>query len=252
MTAKISRSEYPRKMRLLLLWIALADFPLVRTLELKGTTHHVQGIDFDDTHLWVTSVDRTAKKGYLHEFALPSGELRRTVEVGKGERFHPGGMARDGESLWIPTAEYRRESSATIEKRNARTLELEMQFEVADHIGCIAAGDGVLVGGNWDSRMFYVWDKQGKLLRKVENPTGNGYQDLKFAEGRLVGGGLLPGRAGAIDWMEWPSLKLARRIEAGQTSRGVPYTNEGMAVRGNRLMLLPEDGPSRLFEFGLR
>src|SRR6185369_14676899 len=64
MTAKISRSEYPRKMRLLLLWIALADFPLVRTLELKGTTHHVQGIDFDDSRLWVTSVDRTAKKGY--------------------------------------------------------------------------------------------------------------------------------------------------------------------------------------------
>jgi hypothetical protein len=240
-------------MRLLLLWLALSDLPLLKTIELKGTTHHVQGIDLDaeGTRLWVTSVDRAAKKGYLHEFSLPSGELRRTVEVGVGERFHPGGIALDGESLWIPVAEYRRDSSATIQRRNARTLELEGQFEVADHIGCVAAGAEGLIGGNWDSRIFYVWDRSGKLLRKVENPTPNGYQDLKFAGGQLVGGGLLPGKVGAIDWMEWPSLKLVKRMEAGKTSRDVPFTNEGMAVRGDRLWLLPEDGPSRLFEFGL-
>jgi hypothetical protein len=240
-------------MRLLLLWLALSDLPLLKTIELKGTTHHVQGIDLDaeGTRLWVTSVDRAAKKGYLHEFSLPSGELRRTVEVGVGERFHPGGIALDGESLWIPVAEYRRDSSATIQRRNARTLELEGQFEVADHIGCVAAGAEGLIGGNWDSRIFYVWDRSGKLLRKVENPTPNGYQDLKFAGGQLVGGGLLPGRVGAIDWLEWPSLKLVKRMEAGKTSRDVPFTNEGMAVRGDRLWLLPEDGPSRLFEFGL-
>jgi hypothetical protein len=239
-----------------MLWLvaaALSDLPLVKLIDLKGTTHHVQGIDLDaeGTRLWVTSVDRAGKKGYLHEFALPSGELRRTVEVGAGERFHPGGMAWDGESLWIPVAEYRRESSATIQKRNAKTLELEAQFEVADHIGCVAAGPEGLIGGNWDSRIFYVWDRSGKLLRKVANPTPNGYQDLKFAGGRLVGGGLLPGKVGAIDWMEWPSLKLVKRMEAGITSRMVPFTNEGMAVRGDRLWLLPEDGPSRLFEFKL-
>jgi len=236
-------------MRLLLLWIALADLPLVRTLELKGTTHHVQGIDLDETRLWVTSVDREARKGYLHEFALPSGELRRTVDVGVADQFHPGGLARDGESLWIPVAEYRRESTATIQRRNARTLELEAQFAVADHIGCIAAGPDFLIGGNWDSRTFYVWDKSGKLLRKVPNPTPNGYQDLKWVDRGVVAGGLLPGKVGAIDWLEWPSLKLLRRVDAGKTSRGVPYTNEGLAARGDRLWLLPEDGPSRLFEF---
>ncbi len=48
-----------------------------------------------------------------------------------------------------------------------------------------------------------------------------------------------------------PSLKLIRRITLGLTSRAVPYTNEGMALRGNRLLLLPEDSPSRLFEFRL-
>jgi len=227
----------------------LGDQAPVSTIELKGKTHHVQGIDLDATGLWVTSVDPDAKKGYLHEFALPSGELRRTVEVGAGDRYHPGGMALDGESLWLPVAEYRRESSAIIQRRNGKTLELEMQFEVADHIGCVAAGPDFVVGGNWDSRLFYVWDKKGKLLRKVENPTGNGYQDLKFVNGKLVGGGLLPGKVGAVDWLEWPSFRLEKRVTAGRTDRGVPYTNEGMAVRGDRLFLLPEDGPSRLFEF---
>ena len=57
-------------------------------------------------------MDKDARKGYLLEFAMQSGELRQKVEVGMGERFHPGGMARDGESLWLPVAEYRRDIEA--------------------------------------------------------------------------------------------------------------------------------------------
>src|SRR5690348_16857108 len=77
--------KYPRGMRVMFFLLAaagLGDLPLVRTVTLSGTTHHVQGIDFDETRLWVTSVDPAARKGYLHEFSLPGGELRRTVEVG--------------------------------------------------------------------------------------------------------------------------------------------------------------------------
>jgi hypothetical protein len=36
---------------------------------------------------------------------------------------------------------------------------------------------------------------------------------------------------------------------AAAVSRGVPYTSEGMAIRGDRILLLPEDSPSRLFQF---
>ena len=56
---------------------------------------------------------------------------------------------------------------------------------------------------------------------------------------------------GAIDWIDLDRLRLLRRVTAGKTDRGVRYTNEGMAVRGDRLYLLPEDGPSRLFVFDL-
>jgi len=60
---------------------------------------------------------------------------------------------------------------------------------------------------------------------KVPNPTTNAYQDIKFVDGRLVASGLFPGRTGAIDWLDYPSLRLIRRVTVGQTSRGVPTTS---------------------------
>lgn len=222
-------------------------------IPLKGTVHHVQGIDLDGNTLWVTSVDSSARKGYLHEFVLPSGEHRRTAEIQDGARFHPGGLATGGASVWIPVAEYKRNSSTVIQRRNRNTLELESQFEVADHIGCLAVRGDVLVGGNWDSRDWYVWDSKGTLQRKIANASGNAYQDIKFDGNELVGGGLLlADRTGAIDWLEFPSLKLATRLLTGKTDRGHPLTREGLAVRNGRLYLLPEDGPSRLFVFDLK
>jgi len=230
---------------------AQSGLTLVRTVDLEGESHHVQGIALDATRLWVTAVDKDQKKGYLQEFSTSTGKRLRTVDVTAGERYHPGGMSADGDSLWLPVAEYRRASSAFIQKRSARTLELEFQFEVNDHIGCVAVTPDAIIGANWDSRDFYIWDKSGHLQRKVPNPTPNGYQDIKFVNGGLVASGLLPGKNGAIDWLDYPSLHLARRIDLGKTSRGIPYTNEGMAVRGDRIYLLPEDSASRLFEFRL-
>ena len=66
-----------------------------------------------------------------------------------------------------------------------------------------------------------------------------------------MGGGVRSREEGAIDWLDPATLTLARRITAGRTGRGVLYTNEGMAIRGGKLYLLPEDGPSRLFVYRL-
>lgn len=234
-------------------WAAVsqADLTLVRTLDLEGDTHHVQGIDLGDERLWVSSVDKESRQGYLQEFSTATGKLLRSATLAEGERFHPGGMSSDGKSLWIPVAEYRRHSTSVIQKRNLRSLELEFSFTVDDHIGCLAVTPTELIGGNWDSREFYVWDHQGRLLRKVANPTPNGYQDMKYFDGKLVAAGLLPRKTGAIDWLDAGSFRLLQRVPIGQTSRGVPFTNEGMALRGDQLFLLPEDAPSRLFQFRL-
>lgn len=50
-----------------------------------------------------------------------------------------------------------------------------------------------------------------------------------------------------IDWLALENYRLLRRDEMGLTSRGVPFTNEGMTYRSGKLYLLPEDDPSRLF-----
>jgi hypothetical protein len=227
------------------------ELSLLRVLELKGRTHHVQGIDSNAQRLWVTSVDTPNRKGFLHQFSLTTGDLERAIEIQDGDRFHPGGIAADMTSLWIPVAEYRANSTSTIQRRSKRTLKLESQFSVSDHIGCVAFTPEFLIGANWDSREFYVWTHEGNLIRKLANTTANAYQDMKYDSGRLVASGLLPDHTGAIDWLEFPSMKLLRRIMPGKTDRGAVFTREGMSVRGNQLLLLPEDGPSRLFVFRL-
>jgi len=244
----------------LLLAQSLDRLPLLRVIELKGNTYHVQGIEAGPDRLWVTSVDKATQSGYLHEFAIPGGDMIRQVKLQDGLRYHPGGIAGTEESLWIPIAEYRAQSTSIIQRRNKRTLAIEKQFAVDDHIGCIAVHDGVLIGGNWDTRELYFWDANGKLLRKEKNPVANAVQDMKVIGGALVGSGLLASRpqgdskadrSGAIDWLNPVTLQPLRRLTAGKTSRGEPFTREGMAIRGDELMLLPEDEPSRLFVFRL-
>jgi uncharacterized protein DUF6454 len=231
---------------------SLDDLPLLRVIELQGKTYHVQGIEADADRLWVTSVDRGTQSGYLQEFSLPEGKLIREVKVEDGARYHPGGISGAGESLWVPVAEYRANSTSVIQKRSKRTLAIEKQFEAQDHIGCVAVRGDTLIGGNWDSRDLYFWNTDGKLLRKVPNPTQTGFQDMKAVGEMLVGSGGFPGGIGSIEWIDLPTLKPIKRITVGKTDRGDSFTREGMLIRGDELMLLPEDSSSRLFVFRLK
>ena len=222
-----------------------------RELVLRADTHHVQGIDTDGVRLWVTAVDAAARKGYLFEFSLEDGSLTRSVELQDGDRFHPGGLTTDADSIWIPIAEYRAKSTAVIQRRDKRTLALMSQFTVADHIGCVAVTPEYVIGGNWDSKEFYVWNHEGNLVRKVASQTGNAYQDLKFVSGKVVGSGTLTGRQGAVDWLELPAFQLSERKLVGNTEKGQPFTREGMTLFKGKLWFLPEDNKSRLFAFPL-
>ena len=219
----------------------------LRVIRLTSKTAHVQGIDTDGKRLWVTSVDRAVQKGWLQEFSLPEGHLERSVEVQDGDRYHPGGIAADEDHIWLPVAEYRRQSTAVIQQRSKPTLELESEFHVSDHIGCVAVNAGQITGGNWDSLDFYVWDHQGRLVRKTSNSSGNSYQDMKIRKDRLVASGTLSRGVAAIDWLDLSSFGLQRRVLPGNTDRGLPLTREGMTTFGNEIWLLPEDGDSRLF-----
>ena len=229
----------------------LDDLRALTPNTLLADTHHVQGIEVQRKTLWLSSVDIKTQRGHLFRFNRKTGKLIRSTEVQQSERYHPGGISRDGASLRIPVAEYRPNSTAGIQKRDAKTLALQSEFRADDHIGAIAVTPEGLIGANWDAQQFYVWTKSGRLLRKIANPTGLAIQDMKFANGELIASGLFKDGSGAILWLEWPSLRELRRINAGKTSLGVAFTHEGFAVYGRTLFLLPEDNPSRLFQFEL-
>jgi hypothetical protein len=224
---------------------------LEKTLNLAGTLYHVQGVELDADHIWVTSVDTNRHKGFLHQFNRASGAFERQVEVTDGIRFHVGGFSIKGNSIWLPVAEYRPNSSAVIQERDKTTLKLKHEFRVADHLGCLAVTPEGLLAGNWGSRRFYLFSRDGRQLKVLQNPEANQYQDIKFQRNHLVASGIFSHTSGAVDWLRWPSLKLDRRLKSGLTDRGVLFTEEGMAAHSNDLYLLPEDGPSRLFHLRL-
>ncbi|WP_157466477.1 DUF6454 family protein [Edaphobacter aggregans] len=241
-------------------WTSQVAWPAVKGVEgarledvqaMQGTLYHVQGIALDKEHIWVTSVDTEHKRGYVHQFNRATHKFERQVDVTQGKDFHPGGLSVSGDSLWVPVAKYRPNSSAVLLELDKRTLAVKRRISVKDHLGCVAVTPDGLVAGNWGSRRFYVFDHEGRQTRVIKNHSLNQYQDLKFAGGMLVASGKLTWKTGSVDWYAWPSMKKVRSLRAGVTDHGRLYTEEGMAIEGKDLYLLPEDGPSRLFHFVL-
>lgn len=231
---------------------------LLGTLELEGELFHVQGLELDSRRIWVTSVDQENRKGYIHEFDRFTGKLLRRLELTDGARYHPGGISISGRSIWIPVAELKPKSSAILVEVDADSLRIRRKIHVADHLGCVAASGRTLVAGNWDSELLYIFDLSSNApVRTVPNPSSTRHQDMKFVDGQLVAGGSLTLWSGAVDWIDWPTMKLKRTLRAGAIGpvrplgRGGPYTGEGMAIEGRDLYVVPEDGPSRLFHFRL-
>lgn len=221
------------------------------TIAIQADLEHVQGIDVRGNRLWISSVEREKRRGLVHRIELPTGKPAARVEVHDGDRYHPGGMSLDGDSIWVPVAEYKPHSSAEVQRRDAESLQWQESFTVDDHIGCVAVAADRVIGGNWDSEIFYEWDRRGREIARKPRRTATRYQDLKMDGELLAATGNLEGPHGAIDWLSPQTMKLQRRILAGETDRGVRFTNEGMALDEDKLYLLPEDGPSRLFVFRL-
>src|SRR5579871_3967352 len=70
--------------------LAVAHLTPAATVILHGSVFHVQGVDVDADFIYVTSVDKDGKRGYLHKFTR-DGALVKMIELTDGARFHPGG-----------------------------------------------------------------------------------------------------------------------------------------------------------------
>lgn len=173
---------------------------------LNFDTHHPQGMTRVGERWFMTSVESIDRakgigKGYLFEFT-DQGKLLRTLELGDGPMYHPGGIDFDGKHIWVCVAEYRPDSNSVIYRVDPDTLGYEEVFRFHDHLGGIVAipTRNELIAVSWGSRRFYKWktDTKGNVINPDKplmqrNPSHFiDYQDGQWIKGTdfLIMGGL--------------------------------------------------------------
>ncbi|MDR0136584.1 DUF6454 family protein [Metabacillus idriensis] len=170
-------------------------------VDLQFNTYHPQGMTKIGDLYYMSSVeiiekpvkytqprdgyDRTPGKGIGHLFVFnQQGKLLKDIKLGEGDMYHPGGIAFDGESIWVSVAEYRPNSESIIYKLDQKKLEPKEMFRTNDHIGGILrdGNKGKLKAVSWGSRTFYEFDQKGNILSKTNNPSHFiDYQDCESA-----------------------------------------------------------------------
>ena len=230
---------------------------LVDELPLRFDAHHPQGMARVDDTWWVSTVDIDGRRGWVLAIDADGDEIER-VAVGDDVRYHPGGMDFDGTALWIASAEYRPDSTASI-IRLVPGAAPEHVFDVADHVGAVArcGPTGDLVGWSWGSRRFFRWTVEGSLVRTETNPSFFvDHQDCQWlSSGHLLCGGVAavslangPGWLGGIGLLDADTLRMAREVPfplyptpSGRVGTHNPIWSE---VIGDQLIvhLLPDDG----------
>ena len=177
---------------------------------------------------------------------------------------HPGGFDVDSEGrFWIPlsTSDARGPSlvcRVTIAPDQPLAMcRSETVFRVDDHIGAMCCLGDLIVGANWDTRHVYIWNTDGTEQRRIErrqlfdggSEWALAVQDWKHFDrdghSWTIAGGLdKSGSApqATIQWIDLVKRDVMQTFRFGEML-GVtrPITNEGLAVRGDTLFLLPED-----------
>lgn len=159
-------------------------------IDLQFNAYHTQGMTKIGDLYYMSSVeiiektvkydkpkdgyDRTPGKGVGHLFVFDKqGKLLNDIRLGEGNMYHPGGIAFDGKSIWVPVAEYRPNSRSIVYKINPKNMKAEEVFRFDDHLGGIVRDEksGKLTGVSWGSRKFFQWNDEYKLTSEIENPS---------------------------------------------------------------------------------
>ena len=170
----------------------------VASIPVRFKTFHPQGmVKIGDT-FFVSSVEvrnRDTGEGTGHLFRIDNtGNLLTDLKLGEGPIYHPGGIDYDGQSIWVPVAEYRPDSRSIVYRVDPKTMKANEVLRFADHIGAIVhnTDDDTLHGVSWGSRRFYRWTlgRDGTVTNGTTPPerlrTFNtshylDYQDCKYA-----------------------------------------------------------------------
>lgn len=248
----------------------------VQKLSLAFPTYHPQGLALVGDKIFMSSVeileptvkypkpvdgfDRTPGKGVGHVLVMDrQGKLIKDIKVGEGTVYHPGGIDFDGESVWVPVAEYRPNSQAFVYRIDPTTFAVTKEFHVADHIGGVVRDqvNGEVHGVSWGSRTLYSWTVKGDQRSKQANPSHLlDYQDCAYAAGRkqicsgvtgLAGPGAGSYELGGLALLDLRDNRILHEVPfpyfstAGHSATRNPVALE---VTGStmRLFAAPDDG----------
>ena len=97
-------------------------------------------------------------------------------ETWSGVLDHPGGFDSDGQNLWIPISQSRRDGQTMIRKFSIRSLiekgdaTATQIITINDHIGAIAVSHSPkrLFGTNWDTLLTYEFSLDGNAVQNYE------------------------------------------------------------------------------------
>jgi len=258
--------------------LVYADAEKLPNFEIDGEPAriHTQGIYLTSRSLYVTGrLERKPKQALLLRFDRANLRLleslditpdANTKDVGKNRLDHPGGFDYDGTCFWIPVAVSKRHSATAIVKvctkldSKLSKNSVETAFVLDDHIGALAFDrqQGRLYGANWNTKLVYVWQRDGTLLERMpreslleDQPEWSlAVQDWKaVGEGILIAGGLdksplrKPSQPGAV--IQWIDLSKGQTLDSirlpSPSSESHSITREGMAFFEEHLFLLPGD-----------
>ncbi|GGG66311.1 hypothetical protein GCM10011374_32980 [Kocuria dechangensis] len=172
-------------------------------IPLDFDTFHPQGMTLVGEHIFISSVeiieptqkhpapvdgtDRTAGRGQGHVFVVTrEGELVKDIELGEGDVYHPGGIDFDGESVWVPVAEYRPDSRSIVYSIDPETFEVTEQFRYDDHVGGVVRDERTcrIHGVSWGSRDLFTWSRTGRIQDVVANESHMvDHQDCEYSGG---------------------------------------------------------------------
>lgn len=172
----------------------------VQKIPLRFATHHPQGFALVGDKILMSTVeiieapvrypvpidgyDRSPGRGVGHVLVIDrQGTLVRDLILGEGTVYHPGGIDFDGESVWVPVAEYRPNSKAIMYQIDPLTWQVSEAFRVRDHVGGVVRDrvSGIVYGVSWGSRRLYTWTAAGhQLSRQANDDHFIDYQDCDY------------------------------------------------------------------------
>jgi hypothetical protein len=267
---------------------------LVTSVPIRFTTYHPQGmVKIGDT-LFVSSVevqvatrrlpqavdghDRDTGEGVGHLFKIdPAGRLVADLRLGEGPMYHPGGLDYDGQSIWVPVAEYRPNSRSIVYRVDPVSMKATEMFRFPDHIGAIVhdTDDNTLHGVSWGSRRFYRWamasdgsmrnaETSPEQLRTLNTSHYLDYQDCKYVtQHRMLCTGVTeihqrPGapvfRLGGLDLVDLGDGRPVHQVPVLLwTAAGMDMTHNPVWIEpsttGLRAYFMPEDDRSTLYVY---